>query len=401
VNIFKEKSGAWAFFGSIAVWGIAIGCFMATLNNYLVEIHSITQVERGWLEFFREFPGLMLVFTLALLHKVSDWKVMRIGTIVSMVGVAGLLVPADKIIVTMLIMIWSTGEHLVMPVRRSIAMQLAKEGKAGQSLGYLSSVMNIGAVSGSLLVAAIFWCGTNYFNVSKRIVLYDTVWVIIFVLMLIGCICSFSRHAPNNPSKRPRLYFHYKFSIYYLLELFYGARKQIFLTFAPFVLIVNYGLDTSKIAFLMGICAVVNIFCGPLIGRITDKIGYRNMMIYDTVALFFVCIFYGYSGKWFPAHIALWVVCLNYVMDAVLSTTSLASSLYVRSIESHNDSVTSTLTTGMSINHLISISVAPLGGWIWQQYGVGTLFTLAAFMAIANSLCAMMIPRKREPYPQI
>ena len=397
MNIFKEKSGAWAFFGSIAVWGIAIGCFMATLNNYLVDIHSITKLERGWLEFFREFPGLMLVFILALLHKVSDWKVMRIGTMVSMVGVAGLLVPADKVIVTMLIMVWSTGEHLVMPVRRSIAMQLAKDGKAGQSLGYLASVMNVGAVSGSLLVAAIFWSGTNYFNISKRIVLYDTVWVIIFVLMLIGCICSFSRHTPNNPSKRPRLYFHYKFSIYYLLELFYGARKQIFLTFAPLVLIMNYGLNTSEIALLVGICAGVNIFAGPFIGRLTDKIGYRNMMIYDTLLLFFVCLLYGYSGIWFQARIAVWVVCLNYIMDAVLSTTSLASSLYVRSIESHNDSVTSTLTTGLSINHLISICVAPLGGWIWQQYGVGTLFTLAALMAIANSFCAMMIPRKREP----
>jgi hypothetical protein len=397
VNIFKEKSGAWAFFGSIAVWGIAIGCFMATLNNYLVDIHSITKLERGWLEFFREFPGLMLVFILALMHKVSDWKVMRIGTVVSMVGVAGLLVPADKVVVTLLIMIWSTGEHLVMPVRRSIAMQLAKDGKAGQSLGYLSSVMHIGLVGGSLLVAAIFWCGTNYFKVSGRIVLYDTVWIIIFILMLISCICSFTRHAPCKPSKRPRLYFHYKFSIYYLLELFYGARKQIFLTFAPFVLIVSYGLNTSEIALLMGICAVVNIFAGPMIGRLTDKIGYRNMMIYDTILLFFVCLFYGYSGSWFSARIAVWVVCLNYIFDAVLSTTSLASSLYVKSIEEHNDSVTSTLTTGLSINHLVSIAAAPLGGWIWQEYGVGTLFTLAAVMAIANSLCAMLIPRNKKP----
>ncbi len=394
MNIFKEKSGAWAFFGSIAVWGIASGCFMAALNNFLVDIYSITKIERGWLEFFRETPGLLLVFVLALLHKVSDWKIMRIGTIISMVGVAGLLVPADKMIVTMLIMVWSTGEHLVMPVRKSIAMNISIEGREGQSLGYLSSVQNIGTVAGNLIVALVFWCGLRAFPGIAHVVLYNTIWGVIIVLMIVSCVCTFSSNGPDMPSVRPRLYFHRDFSIYYLLELFYGARKQIFMTFAPFVLILNYGLTTSQIALMLGICAAVNIFAGPQIGKLTDKIGFRNMMIYDTVVLFFVCIMYGYAGIWFSAKVAVWVVCGNFLLDAVLSTTSLASSLYVRSIAGHHDKTTSTLTTGISINHLISICVAPLGGWIWQQFGVGTLFTIAAGMAIANSLCATLIPKK-------
>ena len=133
-NTFRPDSGAGAFFFSILVWGIGIGCFAAAMNNFLSDIHHMDSVERGWLEFFRELPGLALVFLLALLHKVSDWKVIRLGTTISMLGAILLLIPADKITVVAFIMIWSMGEHLVIPIRSAVAMQLAQPGCAGQSL---------------------------------------------------------------------------------------------------------------------------------------------------------------------------------------------------------------------------------------------------------------------------
>ena len=85
-EIFRPNSGAGAFFFSILVWGIGVGCFASAMNNYLSEIHHMDSVERGWLEFFRELPGFLLVFLLALLHKVSDWKILRVGTLISMAG---------------------------------------------------------------------------------------------------------------------------------------------------------------------------------------------------------------------------------------------------------------------------------------------------------------------------
>ena len=392
-DVFQPRSGALAFFTSIVIWGIGIGCFMATVNNFLAEIHEIGKLERGWLEFFREMPGVLLVLLLAGLHRFSDWKIMRLGTLVSMAGVALLCIPANKALVTFLIMIWSTGEHLVMPVRTAIALQVAKPGQAGQSLGLVTSAMNGGTVLGSMMVAAIFWFGANRLAITNRLVLYNVVWGMIFVLMLVSFVCTFTRNAPEAVSKRPRLYFNRKFTVFYLLELFYGARKQIFLTFAPYVLIVHYGLQTSQIALLMGICAAVNIFGSPLIGRLTDRVGYRNVMIYDTVVLFFVCLLYGFADQLFPPRVAVIVVCLNFLFDAVISTTALAASLYVRDITSSREEVTSTLATGISINHVISIAAGPLGGWVWQQWGIAMLFSFSALMAIANTLCAMLIPK--------
>ena len=392
---FKPNSGAGAFFFSILLWGIGIGSFAAALNNYLSDIYHMNSMERGWLEFFREMPGLALVLLLALLHKVSDWKVIRIGTMISMAGAALLLIPANQIAVTAFIMIWSMGEHLVMPSRAAVAMQVAKPGCAGQSLGFLTSVMNFGHVAGSLLVAGIFFFGTRYFERSEAF-LFNVLWGVIIVLMLASTISTFTKDAPNAPSKRPRLYFNRKFNKFYALELFYGARKQIFITFAPFVLIKEYGFSTASMATLLGLCALINVFAAPAIGKLTDKWGYRNTMIWDTVVLTFVCLLYGFAGDLFPVRIAFWVVAVNYVLDAILSTTSLATNIYVRSLAENQDELTSTLSTGISINHLIAILSAPVGGWIWVRFGIGYLFTFAAVMAIFNTLFAMTIPKPEQ-----
>ena len=392
---FKPNSGAGAFFFSILLWGIGIGSFAAALNNYLSDIYHMNSMERGWLEFFRELPGLALVLLLALLHKVSDWKVIRIGTMISMAGAALLLIPANQIAVTAFIMIWSMGEHLVMPIRSAVAMQVAKPGCAGQSLGFLTSVMNFGHVAGSLLVAGIFFFGTRYFERSEAF-LFNVLWGVIIVLMLASTISTFTKDAPNAPSKCPRLYFNRKFNKFYALELFYGARKQIFITFAPFVLIKEYGFSTASMATLLGLCALINVFAAPAIGKLTDKWGYRNTMIWDTVVLTFVCLLYGFAGDLFPARIAFWVVAVNYVLDAILSTTSLATNIYVRSLAENQDELTSTLSTGISINHLIAILSAPVGGWIWVRFGIGYLFTFAAVMAIFNTLFAMTIPKPEQ-----
>ena len=392
---FRPKSGAWAFFISIMVWGVGVGCFMAAMNNFLSEIYHMNSLDRGWLEFFREMPGLALVFILALLHRVSDWKVMRIGTMISMAGAAFLLIPADKIFVTGFIMIYSLGEHLVMPVRSAIAMQVAKEGHAGQSLGYLTGVMNFGSVAGSAIVAAVFLVGSHWLGQNSRL-LFNLIWIFIFILMAVSVGCTFSPNAPNQPSKRPRLYLNRKFNKFYALELFYGARKQIFMTFAPYVLIREYGFSTASMALLLGICATVNIFAAPAVGKLTDRFGYRNIMIWDTVILCGVCLLYGFAGNIFPATVALAIVCINFLLDAVISTTSLATNIYVREIASNQDELTSTLSTGISINHLIAILSAPLGGWVWQRYGIGVLFSFAAVMAVCNSLFAATLPKPRK-----
>ena len=165
------------------------------------------------------------------------------------------------------------------------------------------------------------------------------------------------------------------------------------MTFAPYVLIVKYGVTTGEIALLLGICATVNIFASPLIGKLTDKFGYRNIMIYDTVILCFVCLGYGYAGDILPTALILPFLYFNFLCDSTISTTSLATGIYAKTVSTSHDELTSSLSSGISINHLVSIIVAPLGGWVWLHYGVQYLFTFAAVMAILNTLFAITLPK--------
>ncbi len=390
---FKNQSGADSFFTSVLFWGCATGCFVGALNNYLADA-GINEFQRGVLEFFREMPGLLLVFILALMHKKTELKILRLGTLVAILGVAGLMLSPNKVLITLMIMIWSTGEHILMPVRATIAMHIAKKGKGGASLGVVTGVMNAGQVTGSLLTAAVFFAGLKWFGVVNKILLYEIVWGLICILAAVSFFFTLGCRDTGEAVRRPRLYFHKKYMKFYLLELFYGARKQIFLTFAPYVLILIYHRDTAFMATLAAVCATVNIVCAPLIGKLTDRLGYRNIMIYDTVFLFFVCIIYGFAGVWFSPGIACAVVCVNFILDAVISNASLASNLYVRAISHSNEEVTATITTGISINHLISVLAALAGGWVWLKFGVGTLFVFAGAMAIGNTLLAMTIPKE-------
>lgn len=393
-DVFLPGRGARNFFAGVLVFGIAAGAFTGVFNNYLVEIHHYTGSQRGLLEFFREMPGLLLVFLLALMHRFTEWRILRIAIMISLIGAAGLLFSgSSSLLVICMVILWSTGEHLMMPVRNSIALHIAGPGRQGSSLGMFSSMGYLGQVAGGLLAALVFQLIGKLLPDGARVISYNVVWIILAVLMTVCFFCSFPRGVGGETVKRPRLYFRRKYSKFYILELFYGARKQIFLTFAPFVLVIIYGMTPSQMAILIGSCAAINIFSGTLVGKLIDRLGYRNIMIYDTVVLFFVCIVYGFAGRWFPKNIALWVVIVNYILDAIISTAAMAASIYVREISDSKEELSSTLSTGISVNHLISVLAALLGGVLWDTLGVEVLFIFAAVMGLANTLFAATLPK--------
>ena len=398
-SIFRPGSGWAAFFTSILVWGIGIGCFQAAFNNFLVDMYDIDGIDRGVLEFMRETPGVLLIAILALLHKCSDWRVLRIGTLISLAAAGLLMVPVPWMGAVVFITIWALGEHLVMPVRQSLALSIAREGKSGESLGIVTSAINAGTVIGSLVVAAIFFVGTHCLGDCGQRILYNTVWCCVMLLLALSVFLGGRMGEPGVQGRpRPSFYFRRKYSKFYALELFYGARKQVFFTFGPFVLIKLYGMDTKDIALLFGVSAFLTaLWGGRLIGRLTDRWGYRNVMIWDTVVLSVVCVLYGFAKDIFPPKIAVTVACVNYIVDAILSNASIATNLYARTLSDSQEELTATLSSGISVNHVITVFYAVFGGWVFDRYGAGVLFASAAALALANSAFALTIPKPKNP----
>ncbi len=372
--------------------GLALGLIRGVQDNYLAFI-GIGKAGRGVVEFFRELPGLLLFLLLIPFYRMPERNIIRIGLAVSLLGILGILLVGTSVVpVVVCLTIWSTGEHLIMPVRRSYAMHAAQPGKEGRSLGFLKSVENAGQVIGLALVSLVFlFPGIRVDRDAGGRQGFLIVFAIVGIMLLLAIGAAMRMSPVSGSMERKQFYFRRKFARYYGLEMFYGARKQIFMTFGPYLLILQYGARTEYLATLLGICALINIFFNPIIGRIIDRIGYRAVMIGDTIILFFVCLTYGFAHRLFPSDVAFTVVSVVFVLDWMISSASMAAVVYVSRISKDSQEMTSTMSTGISINHLISVAIALVGGLIWESLGVELLFILAAVMAVGNTLFAVGI----------
>jgi MFS family permease len=403
-DVYKPDSKVARFLSVLALYGMAYGLYRGVQDNYLAEILGITPFERGIVEFFRELPGLLLVFFLALLYRFSDSRIFKIGVAIMTGGMAGMLLTSGgfrttKISVVFFMFLYSTGEHLCMPVRTTISLDLAKREKAGSSLGITSAVSQLGQITGFLLVTALFFVLARFGVRRTDIRGYRIVFAMSAALMIVSLMVVMALKETTSKTQRRRFYFAKKFHKYYMLEVFYGARKQIFLTFAPYVLILHYGANPSIMSLLFAVCAGFGIVFGPLMGSIIDKLGYKVIMVADTLILIVVCFLYGFAHRLFPPAVAYIVVCVNFVLDSIISMASMASNVYVQRIASSQEEIAATLSTGLSVNHLISIFIALLGGWIWNVTGIEVLFTLSAFMGLLNSVYAATIKKSEEQNP--
>ena len=385
-NIFKENTRYKAFFLSLLLSAIGFGLYKGVLDNYMAEVVRINEMERGITEFFREVPGLLLVLVLAVFYRFSAEKMYKMGLVVMVIGMTlQAFVSPVKFLVIMAIFIYSLGEHIQLGMKNTLSLEYSRLGFGGQALGYQNSIYQIGNLAGYLAVIAAF-------AVVSNSTLFKPVFMVAALFMLLAMLVSFRLTGNSVTDKsKSRFYFRKKFHKYYMLEVFYGARKQVFFTFGPYVLILFYGADAGVISLLFAISAVACFLLAPLVGKLIDRIGYKPVMIADTLILVIVCFFYGFAHHIFPMHTAFVVCCINYVLDSVISLASMASNVYVQDISDSQEEMRATISTGISVNHLMTVFIALLGGWVWKVLGIETLFIVSAVLGLCNSAYAATI----------
>ena len=372
---------------------MAYGLYKGILDNYLAEVVAMGEFDRGIAEFFREIPGLLLVGVLAIMYRFSAEKIFRIGAVVMLAGMVMLsAVPASRVIVTIAICIYSLGEHIQLGMRNTLGVQYAKPGKSGLSMGKQTSLYDLGTLLGFAVITVAFLIlpsgGTMFrlfFAVSSAII-------------VVGVTAStrMGSGSRNDADKR-RFYFRKKFTKYYLLEVTYGARKQVFFTFGPYLLVLHYGAGASVMSLLFAVSAICCSLLSPLVGKLIDRVGYKAVMVSDTLILVVVCFFYGFAEHFFPTNVSFVICCCMYVLDSVISLASMASNVYVQDLSDSPEETRATIATGVSVNHFVTIFVALLGGWVWKITGIETLFTISAVIGLLNSAYAATIKTSKSP----
>jgi predicted MFS family arabinose efflux permease len=369
--------------------GIAYSVIDSTFNNFLNARFALSGFERSFLEFPRELPGFLVVFVSASLWFMCS---RRLGAVSMVLGVAGSLlmgfVSPTYAFMVLWLFIYSLGQHLFIPLSYTIGMELAEEGKTGQRLGQLNAIRNLAAIMGSFMV----FLGFNYLGLS-----FHHTFVLAALAFGAAALLMFTMKPDEAHLPKTYLKLHREYKLYYLLAVLYGSRKQIFLTFAPWVLVTVFKQPTQTIAKLLTIGGVIGILFQPFLGRAIDSLGERVILVLEAALLVFVCLGYGFSRSVFAEGPAFLVACVCFLLDQMLMSVNMARSTYMKKIALQASHVRPALTGSVTIDHIFSIVVALIGGTIWSLFGFQYVFLLGALIALGNFWAALKIRIPDKP----
>ena len=250
--------------------GIGGGINMSIFNNYLSDVYKLSENLRGFLEVPREAPGFFIVLILAVLSFLGDVRIAMLGLAAAGLGMLGLglLSPTFSIMIIWM-MTFSLGTHMIMPMTPSIGMSLSDQKSYGARLGTISAF----ALSGSIVGYIIVFLGFNFLHMTYQIGFLTGTFVYVCAAFSVGLMKK------GKPSVRKvRFVFRKRYSLFYVLAAISGARAQIFLTFAPWVLIKVFNVRPQMFAILGVVVAFVSIGTRKMIGKLIDTRGERFVL---------------------------------------------------------------------------------------------------------------------------
>lgn len=378
-----------------ALLGVVMAVESTSLANRLYEDLNFTVMQRSFLETPRELPGLLTVLFIGMMNGLGD---MRIAAVANILGGVGLLFfglsPNVFSLVLISIVIYSTGQHLYMPFASSIAMSFAKGGQYGRRIGEVQSIGNFAIIAASGLLFLIY----HFFEVS-----YQAVFVIAAACMVLaGILFLFLEAQTVKIVGGKRFVLRKEYKTYYILSIINGARKQITLTFVPWLIIDIFQQPVTTITGLFLTTCLINVFFRPWFGSMIDRRGERFVLRLEAVVLFVACIGFVYAKQLFPFSIALWIVGGCYIIDKLMESASMARATYVRKIAKDMGEVSKTLSMGLSMDHVISMFIPLVAGFAWYAGGAegyryvffgGMLISVANFY-VASRLIDAKLPKK-------
>ena len=383
---------------AVCMLGCAGGIFETTSNNYYAQTFSITAEQRGDLELPREFPGFMVAVMAGVLFFASEAALGTAAAAMISLGMVGLALFAHQAhqygSMIGFLLIWSAGTHLMMPVTQGLALALAEGRNEGLKLGTLASLRALATVAGCVIVWLYFGRIGGRFPVT-----FLTGGAIAACAAVLFVVLARTM-PPVHHGPRPKLVVRKRYGLFYALSVLCGARKQVFITFGPWVLIRVFDQGPETIAKLWIISMLMMMALMPLIGRLIDVVGERAVLMGDALVLLIVCLAYAFAQDAFPESTAFLVVCGAYVTGNLLFGVQMARATYLSKIAQSRRDVGSTLALGVSIDHAVSIPVAMLGGRLWVAFGsYRPVFLAAAGVALVTlATCSFIrIPAERPP----
>lgn len=360
---------------------IAFNTWLALLNNFVVERAAFTGVEIGILQSLREVPGFIAFTTVFILLVLREQTFSVVALAVLGIGVAltGFLPSVYGLYFTTVVM--SLGFHYFEAVKQSLALQWLTKDEAPQVLGKLISVASVT----SLFAYGTLWIFLEIFSL-------DYVWNFliagIFCVLLAIVMWLGFPHFPSKTRQHSHIVLRKRYWLYYALIFFSGARRQIFMVFAAFLMVEKFGYSASQVTILFLINYAFNWLFAERIGVLIRRIGERNSLTIEYVGLIIVFTAYAFVEN---AYLAAGL----YIIDHMFFALYIATTTYFQKIADPAD-MASSAGVSFTINHIAAVVVPAALGLVWV-ISHSAVFLFGTGFAVCSLLLAQNVPSDPGP----
>jgi predicted MFS family arabinose efflux permease len=364
-----------------AATALSFSTWQALLNNFAIEQAAFTGIEIGILQSLREIPGFLAFVVVFLLWVLREQTVALVALMLLGLGTAatGFFPSVLGLYVTTVIM--SVGFHYFETVKQSLALQWIDKADAPHFLGQLIAVGSFASLTAFALIYLSLDLGG-----------LDMLWIYLLGGGITVVIVAWAWTAyPKFESKvgqRKHLVLRKRYWLYYVLVFMSGARRQIFIVFAGFLMVEKFGFDAAAITLMFLINGALNVFLAPRIGRLVGYWGERKSLVVEYVGL--IAVFVGYAFV-----TTAWMAVGLYIVDHLFFAMAIAIHTYFQKIADPAD-IAATAGVSFSINHVAAVIIPAAFGFIWIM-SPAAVFLAGAAMAGVSLVCALLVPAVPTP----
>ena len=356
---------------------LAFATWMVLLNNFVVERAEFSGREIGILQSIREIPGFLAFTTIFVLLLIREQKFAYFSLIMLGIGVllTGFFPSEIGLYSTTLLM--SAGFHYFETVKQSLSLQWLSVSETPEVLGKLIAITSLT----SLLTYLFIWFSQEYLSLGFEIIylISGIVCLLLTVFMWFG--------APlfeGKVNQKKNLVLKRSYWLYYALTFMSGARRQIFVVFAAFLMVEKFKYSVSDIAILFIINHTFNWIFASKIGRLVGKVGERSALTFEYCGLFLIFFAYAYVDS------AIMAGAL-YVLDHLFFSLAIAIKTYFQKIADPSD-IASTAGVAFTINHIAAVFIPVSFGLVWL-FSPKLVFLMGAMMSLISLILARNIPK--------
>ena len=356
---------------------LAFATWMVLLNNFVVERAEFSGREIGILQSIREIPGFLAFTTIFVLLLIREQKFAYFSLIMLGIGVllTGFFPSEIGLYCTTLLM--SAGFHYFETVKQSLSLQWLSVSETPEVLGKLIAITSLT----SLLTYLFIWFSQEYLSLGFEIIylISGVVCLLFTVFMWFG--------APlfeGKVNQKKNLVLKRSYWLYYALTFMSGARRQIFVVFAAFLMVEKFKYSVSDIAILFIINHTFNWIFASKIGRLVGKVGERSALTFEYCGLFLIFFAYAYVDS------AIMAGAL-YVLDHLFFSLAIAIKTYFQKIADPSD-IASTAGVAFTINHIAAVFIPVSFGLVWL-FSPKLVFLMGAMMSLISLILARNIPK--------